>query len=114
MPRLAPLDAPGVIHQVTTRGIEDRKIFKGTQELEDFTESAVLSAVSESGMPLADLAQGGNVHFRFGVCHRAGGIIAQNYHYRLIQLKFIYFFKSVPPFYTSLPKPHRPIALHLP
>ena len=45
MPRLAPLDALGVIHHVTTGGIEDRKIFKDTQDQDDFTESAVLLAV---------------------------------------------------------------------
>ena len=72
MSRFAPLDALGVIHQVTTGGIEDRKIFKDMQEREDCIESAVLLAVRELGMPLADLAQGGNEHFRSGVYHRAG------------------------------------------
>jgi hypothetical protein len=98
MPRSAPLDALGVIHQVTTRGIEDRKICKDTQEQEDFAESAVLLAVRELGMPLADLSQGGNEHSRSGVCHRAG---ENNYPELPISadtLKLIYFFKSVPLF----------------
>jgi len=29
MPRLARLDAPGILHHVNIRGIERRKIFKG-------------------------------------------------------------------------------------
>ena len=100
IPRLAPLDALGVIHHVTTRGIEDRKIFKETQDQDDFTESAVLLAVRELGMPLADLARGVNEHSRSGVCHRAGG---NNYPELPISadiLKLIYFFKSVPLFVT--------------
>ena len=105
MPRLAPLDALGVIHHVTTGGIEDRKIFKDTQDQDDFTQSAVLLAVREVGMPLADLARGGNEHSRSGVCPRAG---ENNYPELPISadtLKLIYFFKSVPLFvgipYTS-------------
>ena len=98
MPRLAPLDALGVIHHVTTGGIEDQKIFKDTQDQDDFTQSAVLLAVREVGMPLADLARGGNEHSRSGVYYRAG---ENNYPELPISadtLKLIYFFKSVPPF----------------
>ena len=83
---------------MTTGGIEDRKIFKDTQDQDDFTESAVLLAVREVGMPLADLARGGNEHSRSGVCPRAG---ENNYPELPISadtLKLIYFFKSVPLF----------------
>lgn len=36
MPRLARLDAPGVLHHVMGRGIERRKIFLDDRDLEDF------------------------------------------------------------------------------
>jgi putative transposase len=38
MPRLARLDAPGVVHHVMIRGIERRKIFLGHKDREDFLE----------------------------------------------------------------------------
>jgi len=36
MPRLARLDAPGVLHHVSGRGIERRKIFLNTIDRNDF------------------------------------------------------------------------------
>jgi len=36
MPRLARLDAPGVLHHVMIRGIERRKIFQNNKDREDF------------------------------------------------------------------------------
>jgi CubicO group peptidase (beta-lactamase class C family) len=53
-------------------------------------------AVRKVGMPLADLARGGNEYSRSGVCPRAG---ENNYPELPISadtLKLIYFFKSVP------------------
>jgi putative transposase len=44
MPRLARLDAPGVLHRVMGRGIEKRKIFLNDEDRNDF------------GSRLADLA----------------------------------------------------------
>jgi putative transposase len=38
MPRLARLDAPGVVHHVIIRGIERRKIFWDGKDCEDFVE----------------------------------------------------------------------------
>jgi putative transposase len=38
MPRLARLDAPGVLHHVMVRGIEGRKIFLGSTDYEDFLQ----------------------------------------------------------------------------
>ena len=38
MPRLARLDAPGVVHPVIIRGIERRKIFWDEEDREDFVE----------------------------------------------------------------------------
>ena len=38
MPRLARLDAPGVFHHITIRGIERRKIFRDHRDREIFLE----------------------------------------------------------------------------
>jgi len=38
MPRLARLDAPGVLHHIMIRGIERRPIFKSDQDREDLLE----------------------------------------------------------------------------
>jgi REP element-mobilizing transposase RayT len=38
MPRLARLDAPGVLHHIMIRGIERRKIFPNNKDCEDFCE----------------------------------------------------------------------------
>ncbi|MDP3030325.1 MAG: hypothetical protein Q8O04_12730 [Deltaproteobacteria bacterium] len=36
MPRLARLDAPGVLHHIMIRGIGRRKIFRNDEDREDF------------------------------------------------------------------------------
>ncbi len=38
MPRLARLDAPGVIHHVIIRGIERRKIFRDNKDRDDMID----------------------------------------------------------------------------
>jgi putative transposase len=38
MPRIARLDAPGVIHHVMIRGIEGRKIIRNNKDHKDFIE----------------------------------------------------------------------------
>jgi REP element-mobilizing transposase RayT len=38
MPRLARLDAPGVLHHIIIRGIERRKIFRDDRDRENFLE----------------------------------------------------------------------------
>ena len=38
MPRLARLDAPGMLHHIMFRGIGRRKIFKDNKDQEDFLE----------------------------------------------------------------------------
>jgi putative transposase len=38
MPRIARLDAPGVLHHVIIRGIERRKIFDDDKDREDLIE----------------------------------------------------------------------------
>ena len=47
MPRLARLDAPGVLHHIMGRGIERNKIFISDKDREDFI--ARLSAMAEEG-----------------------------------------------------------------
>ncbi len=38
MPRLARLDAPGVLHHIIIRGIERRKIFRDDKDRNDFID----------------------------------------------------------------------------
>ena len=57
MPRLARVNALGVVHHMMIRGIESRKIFRDTQDWENFTESSALLAVRELGIFRADLAR---------------------------------------------------------
>ena len=38
MPRLARLDAPGVLHHIMIRGIEGREIFLNNKDREDFLD----------------------------------------------------------------------------
>jgi putative transposase len=47
MPRLARLDAPGVLHHVMGRGIERRKIFLSDEDRNDFLER--LSTLAQAG-----------------------------------------------------------------
>ncbi len=47
MPRLARLDAAGVLHHIMGRGIERNKIFVSDKDREDFI--ARLSALAEEG-----------------------------------------------------------------
>jgi len=46
MPRLARLDAPGVLHHVIGRGIERKEIFLGVKDRNDFLGRQVTIAVS--------------------------------------------------------------------
>ena len=75
MPRLARLDAPGILHHIMIRGIERRKIFRDAKDRESFLERlgnllletktscyawALLLrswAVRELGVSLTDLAR---------------------------------------------------------
>ena len=47
MPRLARLDAPGILHHVIGRGIEKRKIFLSDTDRNDFIDR--LSALAQAG-----------------------------------------------------------------
>jgi len=75
MPRLARLDAPGILHHIMIRGIERRKIFRDAKDRDNFLERlgnvlpqtktscyawALLPrpwAVRELGVSLTDLAK---------------------------------------------------------
>ncbi len=50
MPRLARLDAAGVLHHIMIRGIERRKIFRDNKDRDEFIErlSVVLPATNTS------------------------------------------------------------------
>ena len=41
MPRLARLDAPGILHHIMIRGIERQDIFRNNKDRDDFTERKV-------------------------------------------------------------------------
>jgi REP element-mobilizing transposase RayT len=47
MPRLARLDAPGILHHVMGRGIEQKEIFFNDTDRNDFIDR--LAALSEEG-----------------------------------------------------------------
>ena len=47
MPRLAKLDAPGILHHVISRGIERKKIFFNDTDRSDFIDR--LGALAEEG-----------------------------------------------------------------
>ena len=47
MPRLARLDAPGILHHVMGRGIERKQIFINDTDRSDFIER--LAAIAEEG-----------------------------------------------------------------
>ncbi len=49
MPRLARLDAPGVLHHIIIRGIERRKIFRDDKDKDNFVDR--LSIHSFAGNP---------------------------------------------------------------
>jgi putative transposase len=69
MPRLARLDAPGVVHHVIIRGIESRKIFRDNKDRNDMMDrlSDLLPATSTSCYAWAFLSN--HAHFLF----RSGG-----------------------------------------
>ena len=66
MPRLARLDAPGVLHHIMIRGIERRNIFRVKTDREDFKESK-----SEKAFLLLGGQRTGNITY---------GIVYKNRH----------------------------------
>jgi len=70
MPRLARLDAPGVLHHVMIRGIERRKIYRDNKDREDFIErlSRLLPETETACYGWSIMAN--HAHFLF----RSGGV----------------------------------------
>ena len=68
MPRLARLDAPGVLHHVIIRGIERRKIFRNEKDREDFLNrlSTLLPETETSCYAWALLSNHAHFLFRTG------------------------------------------------
>ena len=68
MPRLARLDAPGVLHHIMIRGIERRKIFRNDKDREDFLDrlSTLLPKAETSCYAWALLANHAHFLFRTG------------------------------------------------
>ena len=69
MPRLARLDAPGVLHHIMIRGIERRKIFRNNKDRDDFIErlSIILPETNTSCYAWALLSNHAHFLFRSGV-----------------------------------------------
>jgi len=65
MPRLARLDAPGVLHHIIIRGIERREIFRDNNDRDDFLKrlSIILPETNTSCYAWAFL--GNHAHFLF-------------------------------------------------
>ena len=104
MPRLARLDAPGILHHITIRGIERRNIFRDAKDRENFLERlgnllletktacyawALLPrswAVRELGTAVRSLAgQSGISPAWVGYAAQRGEAIAQENNYQLNQ-----------------------------
>ena len=68
MPRLARLDAPGVLHHIMIRGIERRKIFRNNEDRDDFLErlSIILPETNTSCYAWALLSNHAHFLFRSG------------------------------------------------
>ncbi len=68
MPRLARLDAPGVLHHIMIRGIERREIFRNNKDRDDFLErlSIILPETNTSCYAWAFLSNHAHFLFRSG------------------------------------------------
>ncbi len=68
MPRLARLDAPGVLHHIIIRGIERRKIFKDDKDRDDLIDrlSALLPATQTACYAWAFIPNHAHFLFRSG------------------------------------------------
>lgn len=68
MPRLARLDAPGVLHHIIIRGIERRKIFRDDEDKNNFTDrlSILLPEIQTTCYAWALLSNHAHFLFRSG------------------------------------------------
>ena len=65
MPRLARLDAPGVLHHIMIRGIERRKIFLTEKDYEDFLERLAMLLPAMKTACYAWVLMPNHAHFLF-------------------------------------------------
>ncbi|MBW1707017.1 MAG: transposase [Deltaproteobacteria bacterium] len=65
MPRLARLDAPGVLHHIMIRGIERRKIFRSNKDRDDFIERLSVILPESNTRCYAWALLGNHAHFLF-------------------------------------------------
>jgi REP element-mobilizing transposase RayT len=65
MPRLARLDAPGVLHHIMIRGIERRKIFLSRNDYEDFIERLAMLLPEMKTSCYAWALMSNHAHFLF-------------------------------------------------
>ena len=65
MPRLARLDAPGVLHHIMIRGIERRKIFLNRKDYEDFIERLAMLLPETKTACYAWVLMPNHAHFLF-------------------------------------------------
>ncbi len=63
MPRLARLDAPGVLHHILIRGIERRKIFRDDQDKDNLADrlSILLPETKTSISPIMTSGAGSKI-----------------------------------------------------
>ena len=66
MPRLARLDAPGILHHIMIRGIERRKIFLNQKDYEDFIERLTMLLPEMKTACYAWALMPNHAHFLFG------------------------------------------------
>lgn len=113
MPRLARLDAPGVLHHIIIRGIERRKIFRDDKDRDDFIDrlSDLLPATQTACYAWAFIPNHAHFLFRSGIAgistlmrrlltgyaiyfnrrHRRHGQLFQNRYKSIICQEDIYF-----------------------
>ena len=65
MPRLARLDAPGVLHHIMIRGIERRKIFRSNKDRDDFIERLSIILPESNTYCYSWALLGNHAHFLF-------------------------------------------------
>ena len=65
MPRLAGLDAPGVVHHVIIRGIERKKMFRDSKDLNNFLERLSKLATETKTVCYVWALMSNHAHFLF-------------------------------------------------
>ena len=63
MPRLARLDAPGILHHITIRRIERRAVFRDNQDRENFLERLSLLVPETQSICYALVFMSNHAHF---------------------------------------------------